>query len=408
MTPFICPTNVSWSPKSVRSVTILEGLNEDTPAKSPSPAWHYLPDNRTIDRNEQHRLLYVESYGAGSHWRVARLLQRRSKHRIDIVRLARDNWRALALTGHRAISAALDTLAPERFDAIVFSGPADTQRVMSRLPAYWTSIPTIAYFHESQWTYPADGVDRLPHLVSHLETVESCDAIWFNSRYHRDIFRRTALRHRSPSVRALAASILPDHWHKTNVIYPPVQIAARPVRRSEELTISWSARWERDKRPDIMLDVIRELVRMNVKIRLHILGSDRLHWEETVSRNEAVNGTVADKSGFLHRGDYEEAFAGSDVWLSTAEHEYFGVSAIEASLLGAIPVVPNALAYRETLPSAIFYPPGDIEGAARRILEIHRQFRPFHGPWALDAGRFQVGRTTECFDAAVAQVVANR
>jgi len=47
------------------------------------------------------------------------------------------------------------------------------------------------------------------------------------------------------------------------------------------------------------------------------------------------------------RTDYEAALCEADVFVSTAEHEFFGLSAVEAALAGAYPLLPERLAYPE-------------------------------------------------------------
>ena len=353
-------------------------------------------------------MLYVESYGAGSHWRIARLFQERSAHQIDIIRLGRDHWRSLALAGHRSIAEAVRELPPSRYDLIVFSGPADVARTTSLLPEGWDEIPVITYFHESQWTYPAEGVDRLPHLISHLESIEASDAVLFNSGYHLDVFYESAWTHPSPIVKAVARCLLPAHWQKASVVSPPVHVGDRPQRRRDTLTVAWSARWEQDKRPDLMLDVARRLIHSGTTLRLRILGCDRDRWMAGTAPDSSLRNAIEARSGLLPREEYETALAESDVWLSTAEHEFFGVSAIEAAMLGAVPVVPDGLAYRETLPSAITYPPGDVDAAASRIRAISRSPRPRIGPWKHDAGRYSASQSVRRFDVAVHNVVISR
>lgn len=385
-------------------MTIPEGVNLVNASTLNGSGWQLLPSNRHGYGDDVRRILLIESYGAGSHLRVARLLQQHSRHLIDIVRLARDHWRTLAFAGHRIIVEALQSLQPQTYNLVLFSGPADVRLTLAALPVGWRALPWIAYFHESQWTYPAGELDRIPHLVNHLETVETCDAVWFNSHFHRDTFRSAALDHPSRTIQRLAGELIPDHWHKTAVVYPPVHVAERPIQRSSHLTVAWTARWEHEKRPDLMLQTIRECLGLGLQLKLHILGCSPDRWNEDPAINRDLHEIVDPLSGYLQRDEYEAVLAGSDVWLSTAEHEYFGVAAIEAAMLGATPVVPSSLAYPETLPSALVYPPGQPAAAARRIQAVAQADRPFRGPWRIDANRFRKHTSIERFDLDVLNI----
>ena len=393
-------------PKSVRSVTIPDGSNETIHPDPSTTPWRFLPHAAALAGRAGLRVLLIESYGAGSHLRIARLLQETSRHRIDIIRLGREHWRTLALTGHRAIAEALSALPDQAYDLLIFSGPADVRLVAAAIPSAWRPIPLAVYFHESQWTYPAGALDRIPHLVNHLETLEHCAAIWFNSRYHRDTFFTSAWRHQHPVVRSLARVILPVQTHKSSVLYPPVRVEEHPARRNETLTIAWSARWEQEKRPDLMLAIMRSVLAAGLQVRLHILGCAPERWRAELRVDPRLREIIHPASGYLPRAEYEAVLAQADVWLSTAEHEYFGVAALEAVVLGAVPVVPAALAYAETLPSAFTYPPGNACAAAQRILRVSQAGRPRSGAWTIDARRFHYRAAVGRFDDAIERVVS--
>src|SRR6185295_9493603 len=50
------------------------------------------------------------------------------------------------------------------------------------------------------------------------------------------------------------------------------------------------------------------------------------------------------------RADYAGALATADVVVSTARHEFFGISVCEAMAAGCTPFVPRRLAYPELVP----------------------------------------------------------
>ncbi|CAN5500274.1 hypothetical protein BH23CHL2_BH23CHL2_28710 [soil metagenome] len=299
------------------------------------------------------------------------------------------------------------SLQPQNYDLILFSGPADIRLVLLNFPGGKPPAPVVTYMHESQWTYPSDATDRIPHLINHLETVELCDAVWFNSRFHLNTFHDSAMNHPSPTIRSLATDILPVHRKKARVIYPPVHVAVRKIHRSGPFTISWSARWEAEKRPDLMIAVVRTCLDSGLDLTLHILGCREEQWTTHPALDDNVRSIIHPESGFLERNEYEAVLAKSDVWLSTTEHEYFGVSAIEAAILGATPVVPAGLAYPETLPSALMYPPGDTVAAANCVRPVASAESPFSGAWRVDALRFRNDAAITKFDDTVLDVVCH-
>ncbi|MEZ4569198.1 MAG: hypothetical protein R2849_02520 [Thermomicrobiales bacterium] len=70
----------------------------------------------------------------------------------------------------------------------------------------------------------------------------------------------------------MAREILPGIWRKTDVLYPPVSVGTPEDRGGKGIRVSWSARWEREKRPDLLLAVARECIHRGIDISLTILG----------------------------------------------------------------------------------------------------------------------------------------
>ena len=49
------------------------------------------------------------------------------------------------------------------------------------------------------------------------------------------------------------------------------------------------------------------------------------------------------------RSTYQQLLGAADIVASTADHEFFGIGIVEACAAGALPLVPNRLAYPEVL-----------------------------------------------------------
>jgi hypothetical protein len=79
------------------------------------------------------------------------------------------------------------------------------------------------------------------------------------------------------------------------------------------------------------------------------------------------------------RAGYEAALFEADVFVSTAAHEFFGLSAVEATLAGAYPLVPRRLAYPEVFALQddrtveTFFYEGGANGLADKLADLARR-----------------------------------
>lgn len=82
---------------------------------------------------------------------------------------------------------------------------------------------------------------------------------------------------------------------------------------------------------------------------------------------------ICTKERFLSKDDYYELLSRSYIAVSCALLEMFGIAMVEATLLGCIPLVPDALAYREQYPDQFRY--SDQADLERRLGEFMYDFR---------------------------------
>ena len=80
--------------------------------------------------------------------------------------------------------------------------------------------------------------------------------------------------------------------------------------------------------------------------------------------------------GFVEtREKYSRLLALGDIVVSTAKHEFYGISIIEAVRAGCIPLIPDCLSYPELFPAQYLY---ENKGLYKRLKSF------FHDPGTID------------------------
>jgi glycosyltransferase involved in cell wall biosynthesis len=241
-------------------------------------------------------------------------------------------------------------------------------------PAAIRDLPTIVYFHENQLTYPVrfESERDYQFAMTNITTAICADAVWFNSAFHKSSFREavTGFLKRMPDFQpteVVEKIAQKAHVHPPGIadIKPPAGRKPGPVR------ILWAARWEHDKRPQDFFEALKILKDSRIEFRISVIGQS---FRETPAAFELARRDFdehIDRWGRQQsRAEYEKALADADLIVSTAAHEFFGISVIEAIAAGAYPVLPKRLAYPEVL--AFFYD-GSVEALADRLVLLARR-----------------------------------
>jgi glycosyltransferase involved in cell wall biosynthesis len=326
------------------------------------------------------RILYVEPFAGGSHESFGRVLTRAVPAQWTVLTLPARHWK-WRMRGSAAYFALdrEDALAGP-FDGVFASSYTPLAELVALAPAL-QRVPRLLYFHENQLAFPIAGApdERDLHFgFTQLVSALAADRCAFNSAFNRDSFLAAAAE-----LLARMPDAVPRGWvervrARSMVLPVPIDLpdeppAVRaPVDRSRGPLLVWNHRWEHDKDPASFFAALRELVELDVRFRVAVCGERFASEPPVFEAARAWLGDRIEQWGPLPRADYLALLGSADLAISTALQEFFGVSMLEATHLGARPLVPDRLAYRELYPAALRW--RDHAELVRLLAELCRAF----------------------------------
>jgi glycosyltransferase involved in cell wall biosynthesis len=272
-------------------------------------------------------------------------------------------------------------------------------------------LPTIVYFHENQFAYPTRGPHRddiHPRMLS-IYTALCADRLLFNSPYNRETFLDGAADLLAKMPDAVPEGLVTRLERRASVVPVPLEdelfepgARDRPaddVDRGVAPSIVWNHRWEHDKAPERFFAALEVLADRGRSFRVHVVGQQ---FRERPAIFDEARESLADRIeswGFIEdRARYLEILRRADLVISTALHDFQGLSVLEATVAGCVPVVPDRLAYPAWIPSDFRYdshpdaPSREltslVQHLERRLDQIERGASPL--PPALEDLRWSV------------------
>ena len=304
-------------------------------------------------------VLFIEPYYGGSHRAFADGWREHSRHRVRLLTMPARKWK------WRMRGAALyvaDRLPPEPPDAIVASDYLDLAALRGLRPDWTAHVPCVAYFHENQLTYPLPDEDERDYQFgfTNVTTCLAAGRALFNSRYHMESFAEAAeaLLRRMPDC--VPEGIGERIRRRAEVVPVGVNLAAIDALRPETphrtgpIRILWNHRWEFDKNPDEFFAVMEQLDEEGLDFELAVVGETFRTAPPAFERARRRLAHRLTAFGYVEsREQYLRRLLESDVVVSTAIHEFFGIAVVEAIRAGCAPLLPDRLSYPEILPSEL-------------------------------------------------------
>ncbi len=241
------------------------------------------------------------------------------------------------------------------FDVIVCSSMLNVPGFLGLARSAVGSSRVVIFMHENQLGYPLSPRDRadLTYPMINWTSMLASDLVVFNSRYHHDQwfddvpkFLRQFPDH---SQHGLVANVA-----RRSVVLPVGVDLRRFDAVPRDLTpvprIIWNQRWEYDKGTKELAEALLTLERRGIVFEVVLAGQQSpTDPEEFVDLHDQLGDRVV-HFGWADDDEYVRLLASGDVVVSTAHHEFFGISITEAIYAGSLPVLPNRVVYPERIP----------------------------------------------------------
>lgn len=319
-----------------------------------------MTDSRLQSPDHWGRILLLSGYDATSH--------RRWRDQLTGM-LSDYHWQTLALPPRffrwrirgNPLSWLNEPCLQETRDLVIATSMVDLASIRSFHP-HLAHTPSILYMHENQFAFPVSSKQNSsaePQMVN-LYSAISADAVVFNSNWNRGSFLNGAREFLDKMPDGVPDGLIDALREKSRVI--PVPIEDRLFTDDRDAVnwarphLLWNHRWEYDKGPDRLLKFLQVLDGRSVPFRLSVVGESFRNQPPAFNRIREAFGGRIEQWGFLEsRDDYDRLLLQADIVLSTALHDFQGLSMLEAMASGCVPLAPDRLAYPEYVPEVCRY-----------------------------------------------------
>lgn len=307
-----------------------------------------------------------------------RAASRQNKHKVHLEIVSGERWKFRMLVA----AAELESKIAMDDDIVVVDGMLDVSLLVALIKSNRpNNAPKIlVYLHENQLTTPFSSQDRdvknhthWHYGMAHWRSLMVADGFVFNSRTHKNAFHEAL-----PKLINEQCPRDSVQWHlkraqelletKCTVLKNGLELdelvslgnaRKRPLQEEKIPTILWNARLEEDKNPGAFLDMLHQVKRPTKQekqlFQIIILGADsskEKRWETRIKRE--FSRELIYLGWCTTREEYAHWLQRSDIVISTANHETFGISIVESVFCGALPLLPKRLSYPELFPSEYF------------------------------------------------------
>lgn len=327
------------------------------------------------------RILILSAYDAASHQRWRQQITQA---------LPEFDWHCLTLPPRyfswrirgNALSWLNEPLLQQPWDLLLATSMTDLASLKGFHPQL-ARVPALLYLHENQFAFPDSGRQfnsYEPQMIN-LYSAVAADHLLFNSEWNRQSFLSgvTALLKKLPD--ALPLGLVDQLGKKSTLLPVPIEDSlfhTRPLFKNPECPhLLWNHRWEYDKGPDRLLYLLDQLVERDQPFKLSLVGEQFRKQPDAFGEILARHGSRILHQGFLPDLEvYNQLLREADIVISTALHDFQGLSMLEAMAAGCLALAPDRLAYPEYVPATQCYPSypdkplAEAQGAATTLIRL--------------------------------------
>jgi glycosyltransferase involved in cell wall biosynthesis len=177
-------------------------------------------------------------------------------------------------------------------------------------------------------------------------------------------------------------SIKQNFSKDSTVIYPPVELELFKNNLQKENSAITVSRYSQEKNLEFAVDVFNE-----IDVNYTIIGNtkthiNKLYHEKLATKLQNLKSKITLLKN-IERSQVVENLKRSKIYFH-ASPETFGISVVEATASGCIPIVPDNSAHKETIPiDELRYTPNDKKDAQEKITkalsgDYDKFFKPLH------------------------------
>lgn len=344
-------------------------------------------------------------HGQSSHAAWAEGLKRHSRHRISVVEMEDRAWSWRLKGSSPTLSLKMGEV--DAVDLVMATSMTCLSSLFGLLrKGPLASLAAVYYMHENQLTYPIrPGGKRDAQLVlRQFHSQLASDHVWFNSEHNRTSWFTQLPKFLAAFPDHQGLERLQDLERKSKVMPVGLELPKCPPKLEDPSRpiLLWNQRWEWEKGIDRFSDLVKKLG-PEANFDVVLLGPSPGPREPTREALEEFLGPRLLHSGWCDRASYQQWLEKASFAISTARHEFFGISLLEAAAHGLMLFLPEDLSYPEILPPelhqfCLYRGPKDLHRAVRTFLEQPHDYLKIRAALQARAYQYSWSRLVELYD----------